>query len=305
MELSDLRIFLAVSRTQGITKAAQELRTVQSNVSARMHALEKELGAPLLRRHARGVALTNAGERLLPYAERISRLADEAKRAVGDEAEPHGPLRIGAMETTAGLRLPPVLAAFTSDCPRVDLSLVTGPTQQLVHDVLAYRLDGAFVGGPVGGHDLRQTPVFEERLVMVSARRAHDLDTVLNDPRTKALVFRTGCSYRSRLEDVLRARGVSEVRSMEFGTLEGILGCVAAGIGVSLLPAAVVERHPARDEVRVHELPAPEARAQTLFVRRADVPATPALARFLSHVRELACARLPAPRTDDDPPTAA
>lgn len=78
MELSDLRIFLAVARTRGITRAAQELHTVQSNVSARVHALEKELGAPLFRRHARGVALTHAGEQLLPYAERISRLVDEA-----------------------------------------------------------------------------------------------------------------------------------------------------------------------------------------------------------------------------------
>ena len=57
MELSDLRIFLAVARTHGITQAALELHTAQSSVSARIHALEKELGA---RRHARGVELTNA-----------------------------------------------------------------------------------------------------------------------------------------------------------------------------------------------------------------------------------------------------
>ncbi|MGV9385096.1 LysR substrate-binding domain-containing protein [Nonomuraea sp. NPDC003707] len=281
MELSDLRIFLAVARTGGITKAAQELHTVQSNVSARIHALEKELGAPLFRRHARGVALTNAGEQLLPYAERISRLVEEAQYVIGDESDPCGPLRIGSMETTAGLRLPAVLAAFAEDCPRVDLSLITGPTEQLVRDVLEHRLDGALVSGPVRQPDLVETPVFEERLVLVTARRIAGLDAAMRDP--KILVFRTGCSYRRRLESILQARGAVGVRCMEFGTLDGILGCVGAGMGLTLLPAAVVERHASREQVRVHELPEEEAHAQTVFVQRVDAPPSPTLTRFLAH----------------------
>ncbi|MGV4927517.1 LysR family transcriptional regulator (plasmid) [Streptomyces sp. BHT-5-2] len=283
MELSDLRVFLAVARTRGITRAAQELHTVQSNVSARIHALEKELGAPLFRRHARGVALTHVGERLLPYAERVGRLVDEARQVVGDETDPRGPLRIGALETTAGLRLPGVLAAFAEDCPRVDLSLATGPTEQLVRDVLEFRLDGALVSGPVRQPDVVETPVFEERLVLLTARRATDLDAVLTDPRI--LVFRTGCSYRRRLESILEARGAVGVRCMELGTLDGILGCVAAGMGVSLLPAAVVERHTARAQVQVHDLPDGEARVRTVFVQRADAPPLPALTRFLTHAQ--------------------
>nr|WP_202486732.1 LysR family transcriptional regulator [Streptomyces sp. SID8354] len=281
--MSDLRIFLAVARTHGITRAARELHTVQSNVSARIHALEKELGAPLFRRHARGVALTHVGERLLPYAERVSRLVDEARQAVGDETDPSGPLRIGALETTAGLRLPGVLATFAEDCPRVEVSLVTGPTEQLVRDVLRYRLDGALVSGPVRQPGVVETPVFEERLVLLTARRVTDLDSVPADPTI--LVFRSGCSYRRRLESVLHARGAVGVRCMELGTLDGILGCVGAGMGISLLPAAVVERHAAREQVRVHELPEQEARAQTVFVQRADAPPMPALTRFLTHAQ--------------------
>ncbi|MCX4706661.1 LysR family transcriptional regulator [Streptomyces sp. NBC_01373] len=283
MELSDLRVFLTVARTQGITKAAQELHTVQSNVSARIHALEKELGAPLFRRHARGVALTNAGEQLLPYAERISRLVDDARHVIGDETDPCGPLRIGSMETTAGLRLPPVLAAFAEDCPRVELSLITGPTDELVRDVLEYRLDGALVSGPVRQRDMVETAIFEERLVLVTARRVTDLDSVMRDP--KILVFRTGCSYRRRLESILQARGAASVRCMEFGTLDGILGCVGAAMGLTLLPAAVVERHASQEQLRVHELPEEEARAQTVFVQRVDTPPSPALTRFLTHAR--------------------
>lgn len=283
MELSDLRIFLAVARTHGITKAAQELHTVQSNVSARIHALEKELGVPLFRRHARGVALTNVGEQLLPYAERISRLVDEVHHVVGDETDPSGPLRIGAMETTAGLRLPTVMSAFADDCPRVDLSLITGPTEQLVREVREYRLDGALVTGPVQQPDLDETSVFMERLVLVTARGVTDLEAMLR--ASKILVFRAGCSYRRRLESILHARGAIDLRCLEFGTLEGILGCVGAGMGISLLPSAVVERYPGRDQLRVHDLPEEEARAETVFIRRVDAPPSPALARFLTHTR--------------------
>ncbi|MFF4020761.1 LysR substrate-binding domain-containing protein [Streptomyces sp. NPDC001843] len=231
------------------------------------------------------MALTNAGEQLLPYAERISRLVDEAQQVIGDETDPCGPLRIGSMETTAGLRLPTVLAAFAEDCPRVDFSLITGPTEQLVRDVLAYRLDGALVNGPVRQPDLAETPVFEERLVLVTARRVAGLDTVIRDPKT--LVFRTGCSYRRRLESILQARGAIGVSCMGFGTLDGILGCVGAGMGLTLLPAAVVERHASREQVRVHDLPEEEAHAQTVFVQRVDTPPSPALTRFLTHPRAM------------------
>jgi DNA-binding transcriptional LysR family regulator len=286
MELSDLRVFLAVARTNGITKAAEELHTVQSNVSARIHALEKELGVTLFRRHARGVALTSAGEQLLPYAERITRLVGEIYRVVGDTADPRGALRVGSMETTAGLRLPSVMSAFARDCPHVDLSLETGPTEDLVRAVLDFRLEGALVTGPVRQAELVETTVFVEELVLVTAPWIEDPESLMRGPRI--LVFRTGCSYRRRLESILHARGALGVRCQEFGTLEGILGCITAGMGISLLPAAVVERHAAEQRVRLHPLSGDEGRAETVFIRRADTPPSPALARFQAHVETAA-----------------
>src|SRR4051794_18942624 len=106
MESSDLRIFEAVARAGGITRAADELNTVQSNVTARIRLLERELGTPLFYRHSRGVTLTPAGRELLPYASKIGVLLAEARRAL-DDAAPQGALLIGSLETTAGLRLPP------------------------------------------------------------------------------------------------------------------------------------------------------------------------------------------------------
>jgi len=285
VELSDLQMFVSVTDAGGITRAARELHTVQSNISARVSSLEKELGAQLFRRHARGVVLTRAGEQLLPLAQQILHLAQEARRCVADGTL-RGPLRIGALETTAGLRLPWVLPSFTADCPDVDLSLVTGPTEALIKDVLEYRLDGALVTGPVKSADLDESVVFTEHLVVVTARRNQDLNDVLHGPGgPRLLVFRAGCSYRQRLEGLVRARGAIPSKCHEYGTLEGILGCVAAGLGITMLPRAVVEQYRDRESLRMHEPSAEEAHADTVFVRRRDTAPTSALTRFVEHAR--------------------
>src|SRR5712664_2706230 len=96
----------------GITRAADELNTVQSNITHRVKALEAEIGAPLFERHSRGMTLTGAGRRLLPYAQRMAALSHEAVLAARDDGEPKGPLAIGSMETTAAVRLPSLLAEF-------------------------------------------------------------------------------------------------------------------------------------------------------------------------------------------------
>src|SRR3954469_6319170 len=112
MELSDLVTFASVARTGGVTRAAEELNTVQSNITQRIKALEAEIGTALFERHSRGMKLTGAGRRLLPYAQRLAALSREAVLAARDEGEPKGPLAIGSMETTAAVRLPALLADF-------------------------------------------------------------------------------------------------------------------------------------------------------------------------------------------------
>src|SRR6516162_4296557 len=128
MELSDLLTFAAVASCGGITRAAGELHTVQSNVTNRIRALETEIGVPLFERHARGMTLTDAGKRLLPYADRLNVLSREALVAARDDGIAKGSLVLGSMETTAAVRLPPLLAQFHQRFPEVQLSLRTGPT---------------------------------------------------------------------------------------------------------------------------------------------------------------------------------
>src|SRR5580692_9847360 len=110
MDVSDLRIFEAVSRLGSMNRAAAELHTVQSNVTARIRALEENLGVTLFQRHARGVIMTSAAKRLLPFVGRITKLVSDAQTAARDEGAPNGALLLGSMETTAALRLSPLLS---------------------------------------------------------------------------------------------------------------------------------------------------------------------------------------------------
>lgn len=285
MELSDIQTFAAVARTGGITRAAEELNTVQSNVTQRVKALEAEIGTALFERHSRGMALTGAGRRLLPYAQRMAALSREAVLAARDDGEPKGPLAIGSMETTAAVRLPPLLADFHRRFPAVRLSLRTSPTADLVAGVLEGTLDGAFVAGPIAHADLTATSAFREELVLVSARRwasLAELRAGTPESGPTALVFRTGCTYRQRLEQILVEFGWPSAARFELGTLDGMIGCVAADMGVTLLPRAVVERSAMTGSVTMHALSPSHVRVETLFVQRRAGHQYSALQGFLS-----------------------
>lgn len=284
MDVADLKVFEAVARLGGMNRAAVALNTVQSNVTARIRQLEEELGASLFERHSRGVTLTAAGHRLLPYATRMQHLLEDAHRAFKDDGLPKGALTIGSLDTTAALRLSSHLAAYVAAYPEVDLVLRTGTTCELIQDVLEHRLEGAFVCGPVEHADLEARRVFREELVVLTAPTIRNLDTRFAQQAVKIVVLRAGCSYRQRLEDILAQRGVGDIRLLEFGTIEAILGCVAAGLGITLLPKALVATLIRDDRVAVHPLLTADALVDTIFIRRRDAFLSSALAAFLQRV---------------------
>jgi DNA-binding transcriptional LysR family regulator len=208
MDIADLRVFEAVARVGGMNRAAVELNTVQSNITARIKALEADIGRPLFERRPRGVALTAAGRRLLPYAVRTMRLIADARRAARDDGSPRGLLTIGSLETTAALRLTPLLAGYAANYPNVDLVLRTGTTRELVAAALEQSVDGAFVCGPVGQPELGEEVVFREELSLLAAPGISSLDEALcrGTGEVQVVVLRAGCSYRQRLETMLASR---------------------------------------------------------------------------------------------------
>jgi DNA-binding transcriptional LysR family regulator len=229
-----------VASTGSMSKAAHELNTVQSNVTARIKSLEDEVGFALFERTHRGVTLTAAGQRLLPFAARAARLLEDAKRAVADEGTPSGALTIGSLDTTAALHLSPALARYVAAYPAVDLSLRTGTTAELIAQVLDRQLDGAYVCGPVNHPDLLADPFVREELVILTGPSISSFEALSKKPDLKIVVLKAGCSYRLQLEAMLSRRGIVGTRLLEFGTIESIIACVSAGVGVTLLPRALL-----------------------------------------------------------------
>src|SRR5262249_41066579 len=150
------------------------------------------------------------------------------------------PLTIGSLETTAALRLTPLLADYAAKYPEVDLVLRTGTTRELVGDVLDGCNDGAFVCGPGAHAALLEEAMFEEELMMLAAPDVASPAEVFKRGEVRIVVLRAGCSYRQMLEALLARRGITVSRRLEFGTLEAIFGCVAAGLGITLLPRALI-----------------------------------------------------------------
>jgi LysR family transcriptional regulator, cell division regulator len=289
MDLQDLATFEAVARSGSITRAAERLATVQSNVTTRIQLLEQELGVPLFYRHSRGVTLTSAGQQLVPYAERIRQLAEEARRALQDAAHPSGPLRVGSLETTASRRLPSILTAYAAAYPQVDIVLQTGTTAELVQAVLERQLEAALVAGPVAHPEVVGVPIVCEELVVVTAPSVPDLDAALAEAReVKVVVLRRGCSYRERLEHLLAMRGRLVARVLELGTLDAIVGCVSANLGLTLLPRSVMEPYADRGLVRLHALPPGDGQVETVLIRRRDAFVSSALERFIAACQQAA-----------------
>jgi LysR family transcriptional regulator, cell division regulator len=282
MDVSDLRMFESVARLGSMKRAAEQLNTVQSNVTARIRALEEDLGVPLFHRHARGVTATQAGRRMLPFAARMAKLLADARAAATDDGAPNGLLHVGSLETTTALRLAPLLSRFTLAYPEVRLIVTTGTSAALVTEVLDYRLDGAFVVGPVDHPDLYGQVAFEEELVLVTPPSVSCPKALTLNGELKTIVFRLGCSYRQRLENLLGEMGIANARPLELGSLDAIIACVEAGVGVTLLPRGVVATAAQAGRIAAHTLPHARAHAETIFIRRTDTYLSSAMKAFLA-----------------------
>ncbi|WP_142847591.1 LysR family transcriptional regulator [Telmatospirillum sp. J64-1] len=288
MDSTDLAFFAAVVEEGGVTAAARRLNCVQSNVTARIRALEAELGVALFHRNGRGVQPTRAAEVLLPYARQVAATLAEARLAVRDLLDPgvvQGPLVIGCMETTAAMRLPAILAAYHRDFPQVELALETGPTEFLLTALSNFSLDAALVAGPVEDPALEAELLGVEEMVIAAAAAGPAWPDLLSRPGLAALSFRRGCAYRERLLGLLSFLNARHVRIQEFGTLEGIIGGVAAGIGVALLPRMAVEGSRLAHAVRLYPVPAPWNAVPTVLVRRRGSLVTSALRHFGEYAR--------------------
>lgn len=269
MDISDLEIFRAVVKSGGIKRAAESLHRVPSNVTTRIRQLEEDIGVQLFLREGNRLKISPAGEVLLSYSERILELTNEAHEALQDST-PCGRLSIGAMNSTAAVRLPAPLAEYHKRFPQVKLEIRSGSTRTLMADVLSGELETALVADPVPDARLAMEKLFKDELVIV-AEQAHPRISRPDDCAGETLlVFGLGCAYRKRLEEWFSDNSVFPDRTTEIASYHAMLGCVVAGMGIALLPRSVLESLPARSQVSVHRLPRNWSSSTTFIIWRKE-----------------------------------
>ncbi len=282
MELSDLTVFRTVVQAGGITRAAEKLNRVQSNVTTRIQQLEEQLGVELFIREGKRMHLSPAGKILLDYADRLLDLAQEARESVHD-TKPRGLFRLGSMESTAAVRLPAPLSEYCRRYPEVTLELHTGNCAGLISLVLRGEVDAALAAGPVPDAPFEKIPIYEEEIVIVATANHPPIKSPRDAESQAALVFETGCAYRKRLEDWFALKGEMPERIIEMSSYHAMLGCVMVGMGISLVPRMVVETFPERKRLSIHPLPPGMNKAMTWLIWRkgARSPKLSALAEIL------------------------
>jgi DNA-binding transcriptional LysR family regulator len=262
MELRHLRYFAAIARHGTFTAAAAELRVAQPALSQQIRQLEGELGVVLFERGRQGAALTEAGRALLARAERILAEAEAARLEAAEFAGlGRGRVAIGTIQSVGVLRLPKLLAAFRKRYPRIDLSLRTENTVQLLDLVERGALDLAMVHFGVvrfagrGGREVVY-PRMERPALDVETLYSEDLvlATALGHPLAKRaraglreladepfIGFKEGSSLRDAVAGAASALGFEPRVAVETSGNDSVRSLVAAGLGVALLPRSVVD----------------------------------------------------------------
>lgn len=267
MEFSQLRIFQAVAEEESITRAAERLHRVPSNLSTRLKQLEEQLGVELFLRERQRLQLSPAGKVLLDYTTKLFALHDEAHAAV-QGGQPAGDFVLGTMYSTAAIHLPALLARYHRTYPAVNLQVQSGPSGELLEGLLTGRLDAALVDGPPELAGLDGVLLCEEKLVLISEADHPPVLSARDVEGRSVFTFRQGCSYRMRLESWFSHDHAAMGRAMEIESYPGMLACVIVGSGVALMSESMLASLPGRESVAVHPLAEPFATATTWLMWR-------------------------------------
>jgi DNA-binding transcriptional LysR family regulator len=291
MEMRQLQIFVALAEELNFTRTAARLNTAQSNITSHVRHLETELGARLVDRLPRQVALTEAGRQFLPYAQRVLATVEEARQALQDQQEPAGPLRVGAPESVLTYRLPTALHLFRHRHPNVKLVLrpcLDWPLTQTLQNGeldLVIRLADSF-----SEKSLETRNLGPERVLLVAApdhplaQRSHvrPADFALH----QLLLTEGACAYRTKFERILGQQGVTLHGVTEFASVEAIKQCAMLGMGIALLPEIVVTSALENQTLTALKWRGPALDVARIVVWHRDRWMTPAMSSFLQAICE-------------------
>ncbi|WP_309714603.1 LysR substrate-binding domain-containing protein [Armatimonas sp.] len=284
MELFQLRYFVAAARRLNFTQAAVQCHIAQPSLSAQIAALEKELGTSLFHRQGRSVRLTDAGEALLGYAERLIALEEEARlgvrRVVGLEA---GKLSLWTLPTPSQHLLPPLLARFRTAHPGISISVHEAvPARAIAESVLAGRADLGVVHLPCALDGLNQRILLTEELALI-VPEAHPLagttPTLASLSGESWVWVPEGQSPEHPIFAACLAAGFTPRIACVSGSAGGMQALVAAGLGIALLPRLALSPPPG---TVIIELAEPRPTRTLALVWRSDEALSHAAMAFMA-----------------------
>jgi DNA-binding transcriptional LysR family regulator len=278
VQLHQLAYFVAVADQRHFTRAAESLHVAQPSLSQQIRALESDLGARLFTRAPGRVALTAAGEELLPLARRILADAGLVRRVVREVDDlDRGRVRLGATPSLCTSLLPRILADFRRDYPGVTLLVTEGGSRDLQQGLTEGALDLALIIDSRVAEDsrLQARPLFTEELVAISAADAPaalpERITVADLQGRPMVMFRVGYDLRETTVAACRAAGFEPTLAVEGGEMDAVLAFVAAGLGLAVVPSAVAD-----ERFRVTRFSGPGLLRTVHLAARSDVEAPPA-----------------------------
>ena len=246
IQLVQVEGFLEVARRGSVSRAAEALFITQPTLTARLQGLERELGTSLFLRTAHGMRLTDAGRAWVPFAERAVRALVEGKDAVEQvKSASAGHLMIAAAPAVSTYVLPELLERFVAAHPRVEVSVRTGHSEDVVELVLRDEVQVG-LGRAIRHPELELLPFHKEELVLVCAPdhpfTRRDAVTLAEVASEKLIMFDRTSSYYEITQGAFLSAGVKPRGVMELDSIEAAKKMVERGLGVALLPGSAVAR---------------------------------------------------------------
>jgi DNA-binding transcriptional LysR family regulator len=292
LDLGQLEAFVQVANQRSFSRAAEALFLTQPSVTARIQALERDLGERLFERSGRGVRLTEVGAVFLPHAERVLQALSGGRDAIDSLRNlQSGSLILASATTVSTYILPGVLKTFRDRFPRVEVSVRTGRSEQVLGMLLQ---DEAQVGlvRAVYHQDIETKGLVEDELILVANAR-HELAgrgsvTVEQLGDHPFIFFDRNSSYYSLAQGIFRQHGVVPRIQMELDSMEATKKMVEEGLGIAMLPRIALERE--LDAGILREIPItgmPNPTRQIALICRRNRPLGPVAQAFVDIVQEI------------------
>jgi DNA-binding transcriptional LysR family regulator len=258
MDVRDVQIFLSVVKHLNYTRAAEEVNLSQPSVSVRMRELERDLGSKLFEQLGKKIAVTEAGQLLVPFATRIIAAISDARHAIDElQGLERGLLRIGASTTPGMYLIPQAIAEFKRRYPKIEVQLGVRDTRQIEEGVIRNEFDFGFVGGHLAGDEVDVLPWMTDHLVLVVPANhplARKKSVKIADLRKERFILREpGSATRATIVDNLQKADLEVETVMEMENPESVKKAVQSGLGIAFISKFAVETElKAKSLIAVH-----------------------------------------------------